>query len=291
MSDRSVQEQTALALDPASRQRFERDVLWQREHYAESFWALGGSGLGLGSSSLVDEYLAWFRRNAKIHRAGRLEEIVECDFHDKYGWRLGGEQGSSAYLGKLAFSGEAQLRVGHGTYFAGACTILGDGHLFIGSWSCIGPKTVISTSPIDHHQDRLSFLDFFNSGNGRLASFGIGDLAASDSGAADSASRTSIGSDVWVGRECFIRCGANVGDGSAVGLRSNVTKPVAPFTIVAGNPIRLLRRRYTPEIQARVESLRWWDWSDERLIANAHLFRHSVTLADPATLTDRWSAP
>ena len=44
-----------------------------------------------------------------------------------------------------------------------------------------------------------------------------------------------------------------------------VTKDVAPYTIVAGNPARPVRPRFPAHIAARLERLAWWHWSHERL--------------------------
>jgi len=52
-----------------------------------------------------------------------------------------------------------------------------------------------------------------------------------------------IGQDVWIGANCVILPGRKIGEGSVVGAGSIVTKDVEPFTIVAGNPVRLIRRR------------------------------------------------
>ena len=53
-----------------------------------------------------------------------------------------------------------------------------------------------------------------------------------------------------------------------------VTKDVAPYTIVAGNPARPIRRRFTEEIAERLQSLAWWDWEHARLRATLLDFRH-----------------
>lgn len=52
-----------------------------------------------------------------------------------------------------------------------------------------------------------------------------------------------IGQDAWIGANCIILPGRNIGEGAVVGAGSVVTKDVAPFTIVAGNPARYIRKR------------------------------------------------
>jgi len=75
----------------------------------------------------------------------------------------------------------------------------------------------------------------------------------------------TIGSDVWIGSEAMILSGVTVGDGAVIGARSLVAADVDPYAIVAGNPARLLRRRFD---QATIETLldiRWWSWRDEEI--------------------------
>src|SRR5205807_8565059 len=56
---------------------------------------------------------------------------------------------------------------------------------------------------------------------------------------------TVLGNDVWVGHEAMIMPGVRIGDGAIVAARSVVTSDVPPYGIVAGNPARLVRRRFT----------------------------------------------
>lgn len=50
-----------------------------------------------------------------------------------------------------------------------------------------------------------------------------------------------IGSNVWIGFEACILPGVTIGEGAIVGARSVVASDVPPFTIVAGNPARVIR--------------------------------------------------
>jgi acetyltransferase-like isoleucine patch superfamily enzyme len=52
----------------------------------------------------------------------------------------------------------------------------------------------------------------------------------------------SIGRNVWIGFDCVVLPGVTIGEGSIVGARSVVTEDVPPFTIVAGNPARVIRK-------------------------------------------------
>jgi len=58
---------------------------------------------------------------------------------------------------------------------------------------------------------------------------------------------TVIGDDVWIGTGVFVKAGINIGNGAIVAAHSVVTKSVSPYSIVAGNPARLVRMRFTDD--------------------------------------------
>jgi phosphonate metabolism protein (transferase hexapeptide repeat family) len=74
------------------------------------------------------------------------------------------------------------------------------------------------------------------------------------------AQRVTIGHDAWIGRAAIVLPGRSIGNGAVVGAGAVVTKDVAPYTIVAGNPARVIRRRFSQEIAERLTRLSWWDW-------------------------------
>lgn len=74
-----------------------------------------------------------------------------------------------------------------------------------------------------------------------------------------------IGHDVWIGHGAVVMPGVSIGNGAVIGANAVVTRDVAPYSIVAGAPARVLRLRFPPEVAARIERLAWWDWSVEKL--------------------------
>ena len=62
--------------------------------------------------------------------------------------------------------------------------------------------------------------------------------------------------------------GVKIGDGAIIGANSVVTKDVAPYTIVGGNPIQLIRPRFEPEVIQALENLAWWNKDIEWITAN-----------------------
>ena len=74
-----------------------------------------------------------------------------------------------------------------------------------------------------------------------------------------------VGNDVWLGRDSLILPGVTIGDGAIVAARSVVSRDVAPYTVVGGNPARFLKQRFDDDLIRILESLRWWDLPQEEL--------------------------
>lgn len=77
-----------------------------------------------------------------------------------------------------------------------------------------------------------------------------------------------IGNDVWIGFEAVIMAGVHIGDGAIIGARAVVTKDVPPYTIVGGVPAREIRKRFDAATIERLQALKWWNWSEERIRQN-----------------------
>lgn len=85
--------------------------------------------------------------------------------------------------------------------------------------------------------------------------------------------RATVGHDTWLGHNCMIKPEVTVGDGAVVASGAIVTKDVAPYTIVAGTPARVMRRRQPDAIAERLIALAWWDWDHARLRVALEDFR------------------
>ena len=76
---------------------------------------------------------------------------------------------------------------------------------------------------------------------------------------------TVIGNDVWIGQNAVILPGVHIGDGAIIGAGSVVGSHVEPYTVVAGNPARMIRKRFDDELIGLMERFRWWDKSIEEI--------------------------
>jgi len=75
----------------------------------------------------------------------------------------------------------------------------------------------------------------------------------------------TIGHDVWIGHGAIVLPGRNIGSGAVVAAGAVVTKDVAPYSIVGGNPAKPIRPRFSATIPERLMELAWWDWDHAAL--------------------------
>lgn len=74
-----------------------------------------------------------------------------------------------------------------------------------------------------------------------------------------------IGSDVWLCSSCTILSGVSVGHGAVVAGNAVVTRDVAPYSVVAGNPARHVRWRFDEDTRAALLESAWWEWPEEEI--------------------------
>ena len=76
---------------------------------------------------------------------------------------------------------------------------------------------------------------------------------------------TVVGNDVWIGENAVILPGVQIGDGAIIGTQSVVGSDVPPYTIVAGNPAKPIRKRFDDALIGLLLRLRWWDKEPEEI--------------------------
>ena len=82
---------------------------------------------------------------------------------------------------------------------------------------------------------------------------------------------TVIGHDVWIGQGARILPGTQIGNGVIVGAGAVVGGKVPDYTVVGGNPARVIRRRVSPEDADRMRRIAWWDWPIDKILAHESL--------------------
>jgi acetyltransferase-like isoleucine patch superfamily enzyme len=74
-----------------------------------------------------------------------------------------------------------------------------------------------------------------------------------------------IGNDVWIGSNVTIMSGVTIGDGAVIANNSHIVKNVEPYSIVGGNPGKLIKYRFTSEQIKKLLEIKWWDWNDDKI--------------------------
>lgn len=135
--------------------------------------------------------------------------------------------------------------------------------LIIGKFCSIGSGAVfIMAGNQGHRMDWASTFPFFYQADPRFKNAQDGYKRAGD---------TLVGNDVWIGSEAMILPGVTIGDGAVVGSRAVVTRSVPPYAVVASNPARIVKSRFTDDEIALLLEMKWWDWREERIHGALHL--------------------
>lgn len=133
---------------------------------------------------------------------------------------------------------------------------LGD-KLIIGKFCQIGAGVEFVMNGANHQMNAVSTFPFYT-----LAGWAVDPPSMSD---LPLKGDTVIGNDVWIGQNAVILPGVHIGDGAIIGANSVVGHDVEPYTIVAGNPAKPLRKRFDEELIALLLEWKWWDQTVEEI--------------------------
>lgn len=128
--------------------------------------------------------------------------------------------------------------------------------LIIGNYCSIGSGAVFMMAGNQGHKtDWISTFPFYFQAN----------IFKDSKNAYEKAGNTIIGNDVWIGSEAMIMSGVTIGDGAVIAARSVVTKDVAPYAVVGGNPGVLIKSRFEKQEIKQLFSMKWWNWKEEKI--------------------------
>jgi len=80
-----------------------------------------------------------------------------------------------------------------------------------------------------------------------------------------------VENDVWIGMNVMIMSGVKIGSGSVIGAGAVVSQDVQPYSIVAGNPARVIRKRFTDDQIDILLKSEWWDWDFSIIQENSEI--------------------
>lgn len=83
---------------------------------------------------------------------------------------------------------------------------------------------------------------------------------------------TIIGNDVWIATNAMIKAGVTIADGAVVGMGAVVTKDIGPYEVWAGNPARLIKKRFNDETIDALMKTHWWNMDDNDIEHYAQYF-------------------
>lgn len=91
---------------------------------------------------------------------------------------------------------------------------------------------------------------------------------------------TVVNNDVWIGYESVIMPGVRIGNGAIVAAKSVVVSDVPPYTVVGGNPAKIIKQRFSDEVIKALLEIAWWSWDIEKISRNLE----KIVAADIDTL-------
>ena len=136
----------------------------------------------------------------------------------------------------------------------------------VGAFTSISNNVVIGGA--SHPMDWVSMSPVFYKGRDSVKKKFSNNIRKSDL-------RTIVGNDVWIGESVLIKQGIKIGDGAVIGMGSIVTKDVEPYCVVAGNPAKVLKKRFNENIVELLISIKWWNFDDDKIS------RYAEFITDP----------
>lgn len=160
---------------------------------------------------------------------------------------------------------EGNIEIGKYSSISGSGTILSSSKnkIKIGNFCSIAPNVLILGDYHNFHKITSYFI-FGNLFNEKIKNEKIskGDIIIED--------------DVWIGGNSVVLSGVKIGRGSVIGAGSVVTKNVPKYSIVVGNPSKVIKRRFSEKQIEKLEKIQWWNWSKEEIVKNRKLFEKEL---------------
>ena len=159
--------------------------------------------------------------------------------------------------------------------YIGAYSYIGDdcrlGKVKIGKFCSISPNVKVVTG--NHPIEYISTSPVFYSTAKQCGVTFTSDDIYQDMSYTASGYACEVGNDVWIGENVLIKGGVKIGDGAIIAMGAVVTKDVEPYTFGGGVPAKIIKKRFSSELQDQLEKYKWWELPDDilrRLAKNAN---------------------
>lgn len=218
------------------------------------------------SFDIVLKLIIIFKVNANefldLSDAESEELMIKADKADKPDWRkihpLKSRDESVVYV-KPTVIANPNIIVGEYTYFDGQnfqrhvthhYDFIGD-KLVIGKFCQIGRGVEFIMNGANHQMNAASTYPFYIFNGWKQDQPKKEDLPYKGD--------TIIGNDVWIGQNVTFLPGVHVGDGCIIGANAVVASDIPSYSVVVGNPARIIRKRFDDEMIELLEKLQWWN--------------------------------
>jgi acetyltransferase-like isoleucine patch superfamily enzyme len=89
-----------------------------------------------------------------------------------------------------------------------------------------------------------------------------------------------IGCDVWLGENVTVLDGTVIGDGSIVGAGSVLSGNYPPYSVIVGNPGKVIRQRFETSVIIALLKIKWWNWTEEQVRSRIDLLMDTDKLIE-----------
>lgn len=137
--------------------------------------------------------------------------------------------------------------------------------LIIGKFCALAANTIFIMTG-DHKLDAISTYPFPVFKNGWETAYNVNELPIKGD--------IVVGNDVWFGYNSMIKSGVTIGDGAIIATNAFVVKDVPAYSIVGGNPAKVIKMRFDEATIKRLQKIAWWDWDIEKITRNLHVLSH-----------------
>jgi acetyltransferase-like isoleucine patch superfamily enzyme len=157
----------------------------------------------------------------------------------------------------------------------GSFSYVSDAHIL--PFSHIGPRS--SIGGFEHPHERVSQSSFFW---GQNTFFWQGKESAPipAQNSKPETKKTTLEADVWIGANCVVKAGIRLRTGSVIGAGSVLTKDTEPYGIYVGNPAKLIKHRFKPDVVQSLINSEWWELPFAFLmslnLSNTNFFLESI---------------
>ena len=187
---------------------------------------------------------------------------------DKPDWKkihpLKSRDESVTYI-KPTLIGHPNIEVGEYTYYDGQnftsrvthhYDFIGD-KLIIGKFCQIGRNVEFIMNGANHQMNSVSTYPFYIFKGWEQDPPKMEDLPFKGD--------TVVGNDVWIGQNAVILPGVHIGDGCIIGANAVVASDMPPYSVMVGNPAKVIRKRFDDEMIELLEKLQWWNLSEKQI--------------------------